>query len=451
MADETLHDELSLSSLNEIFPWIRALTDDESVTEIMVVCARSVDAIRGDAVRVFFERRGELHGMSAKGAKKRDVTRLAMALARPLGSDPETTPLCDARLVDGSRVALCLPPATDTPAITIRRFSKVALTARQLVEYGSLPQKVIDIMGESLASGGNLLVAGGTGSGKTTLLNALIQMFPKTHRIVVIEDTIELRVDQPNTVRLEARQLSEFSLSIRDMVRHALRHRPDHIVVGEIRGPEARDVLQALNTGHGGSLTTIHANTACDALTRMVSCAMESGETLPWDVMARQVSSAFDLVAHQARRPDGSRGVKELYRVIGYDAATGEWRGESVWRYEPDAKPEVTVLPPRAVRRTADGAVRALPAGPGPSVPVPVAAGRPETLGPPPAAGLPSSSILALWPRRHVVVVPPADPDPEVLDAVAPVLVTYPSGDPVAPSPSSAVDPVPEAAAASES
>ena len=427
-------DQLSLDSLSRIFPWIKKLIEDESVTEIMIVSARPADAVTGAAVRVFFERAGEVHGMAASGCRRRDVERFCMAIARPLGSDPHKEPLCDARLLDGSRVALCLPPATETPSVTIRRFSKVALTSAQLVEYGTLPQNVLDTMCQSLAQGGNVLVAGGTGSGKTTLLNALIQMFPGNRRIVVIEDTIELRVDQPNTLRLEARQLTDFNLTIRDMVKHALRHRPDHIVVGEIRGPEARDVLQALNTGHGGSLTTIHANTARDALTRMASCAMESGEQLPWEVISRQVASAFDLIAHQSRRPDGSRGVKELFRVTGYDHVSGQWQGDTIYEYRADAPPEgaAPVLPPRAVRRTAPGHVQASPAGPGRPVAVPVDGSNPGTVLPSRAPGHPSPSIVALWPRRHVILHPPQAAEPVAGEEPPAVVVAYPDGDPLA-------------------
>ena len=296
---------------------------------------------------MFYEKAGDLHQLPVPEADERDVERLAMALTRPLGTDPSgETPLCDARLVDGSRVALCVRPATDAPAVTIRRFSKVALTPGELVASGSLPQRVLDLMGQALAGGGNLMVAGGTGSGKTTLLNALIQMFPANHRLVVIEDTIELRVDQLNTVRLEARKLSKFDLTIRDMVKHALRQRPDHIVVGEIRGAEAQDVLQALNTGHGGSLTTIHANTAEDALTRLASCAMQAEDRLPWDVLCQQVASAFSLVAHQARRADRSRGIQQLIRVKG----TMPRRLPGVPRFSGTIRPRLQLLSPASFR-----------------------------------------------------------------------------------------------------
>ena len=421
--------QLSLRSLHNIFPWITELVDDESVTEIMVVCSR-LTGPDDPAVLLFYEQAGALH-QRPLDARRRDVERLVMAVSRPLGLDPSETPLCDARLVDGSRVALCVPPATGAPGLTIRRFARVALTPAQLVSSGSLPQDVLDLMGESLARGGNVLVAGGTGSGKTTLLNALIQMFPSDHRLVVIEDTLELRVDQLNTVRLEARKLADCKLTIRDMVKHALRQRPDHIVIGEIRGAEAQDVLQALNTGHGGSLTTIHANTAQDALNRMASCAMQAEDRLPWDVVCQQVASAFSLVAHQARRPDGTRGVRQLMSVNGYDAQTAKWQTEAVWSDDQLLKKEAArprALPPVAVR-TVGGTVMASPAGLKPAPAVPVDARDPATLARPPARGYPSSSVMALWPRRHVIVEPRSAAPPP---SAPPVVVAYPHGLPSA-------------------
>ncbi len=418
-------EQLSLRSLRVIFPWIAELVDDDSVTEIMVLCARPGAA--GDQVLLFYEQAGELHQRPVD-ARPRDVERLVMGVTRPLGLDPLAMPLCDARLVDGSRVALCVAPATDAPAVTIRRFAKVVLTPAKLVSSGSLPQRVLDLLGEALAGGGNVLVSGGTGSGKTTLLNALIQMFPGNRRIVVIEDTLELRVAQLNTLRLEARRLGAFDLSVRDMVKHALRQRPDHIVVGEIRGAEAQDVLQALNTGHGGSLTTVHANTARDALTRMASCAMQAEDRLPWDVLCQQVASAFSLVVHQARLADGSRGVSELISVDGYDARTAEWRVEPVWRR--GARRAAAALPPVAVR-TVGGKAMAAPAGRGPRAPVPVDASDPATLARPPARGRPSSSVMALWRRRHVVV---DERSAAAVPGAGPVVLGYPDGAPVAPA-----------------
>ena len=176
----------------------------------------------------------------------------------------------------------------------------------------------------------NILVSGGTGSGKTTLLNALIELLPDDECIVAIEDTLELRIDSPNCVRFEARGLSQGAVSIRDLVRHALRHRPDHIVVGEVRG-EAADLLQALNTGHEGSLTTVHANNAESALSRLASCAMQGGGDLPWDVTCRGVVDGFAMVIHMTRR-DGRRFVEEAAVVRGYDAGTNQWHIERLAR-----------------------------------------------------------------------------------------------------------------------
>ena len=170
----------------------------------------------------------------------------------------------------------------------------------------------------------NILVSGGTASGKTTLLNALITLIPDNERIVTIEDTLELPIDSPNCVRFEARGLQQGALTIRDLVRHALRHRPDHIVVGEVRGTEAADLLQALNTGHGGSLTTVHANNADSTLSRLASCAMQGGGELPWDVTCRGVVDGIAIVIHMTRR-EGRRFVEEAAVVHGYDAGTTTW------------------------------------------------------------------------------------------------------------------------------
>ena len=188
---------------------------------------------------------------------------------------------------------------------------------------GSLPEVILDKAREILLSRSNILVSGGTGSGKTTLLNALIELLPQDDRIVSIEDTLELKITRPNSLRFEAGQLDGKNgarkLTIRDLVRHALRHRPDHIVVGEVRGGEAADLLQALNTGHGGSLTTIHANNAEAALSRLANCAMQEGGALPWEVTCRNVVDGISMVIHLTRR-DGRRFVEEAIEVGGYDS-----------------------------------------------------------------------------------------------------------------------------------
>ena len=307
--------------LTPFLPGLEGLLGDPEVSEIM---------INGPG-NVWVERAGRLEPHAAPALTAAWLHRAAIHIARPLGLDPAARPILDARLEDGSRVAICTPPAAPEVAITIRRFGGRAFSAEDLVRLGSLPEEVLRSARSTLRSRLNVLVSGGTGSGKTTLLNALIELLPEDERIVAIEDTLELRIDRANCVRFEAGAIgAETPVEIRDLVRHALRHRPDHIVVGEVRGGEAADLLQALNTGHGGSLTTIHANNARSALSRLASCAMQAGDALPWEVTCRGVVDGIALVLHITRR-DGRRFVEEAVRVRGYDAATGRWTTEPIW------------------------------------------------------------------------------------------------------------------------
>ena len=388
--------ELSLQEIESIFPAITPLLRDDGVTEIMVVS-------NTDGVQTFYEKAGALHQQSMVGVTLRDLESFCFAVARPLGLDPDTMPLMDARLSDGSRVALCVSPATPFPALTIRRFGKRQFTGADLVKMGALPQLVLDRLSLALSGSGNVLVAGGTGSGKTTLLNALIRLFPDDDRILVVEDTLELHVTQPNTVRLEARDLGAFDLSARDMVKHALRHRPDHIVIGEIRGEEAQDVLQALNTGHGGSLTTIHANTAHDALTRLACCAKQASDDYPWEIICQLVSMAFSLVVHQCRLPGGGRGVSELVEVGTYDRTKAEFRTTSVWKRQTaaadGAASSTQDRPPKAVATMRGGTQVASPVG---APPRPVDIADRATVAPPARVGDASAMIISAWPRRRV-------------------------------------------------
>ena len=268
------------------------MLEDPEVSELM---------INGPG-NVWVERGGELEALEAPALTAPALYRAAIHIARPLGLDPAARPILDARLEDGSRVAICTPPASPHVAMTIRRFGGRAFSAEDLVRQGALPRACFAPRA-TLSLPAERLVSGGTGSGKTTLLNALIELLPEEERIVAIEDTLELRIDRTNCLRFEAGAAgSETPVSIRDLVRHALRHRPDHIVVGEVRGGEAADLLQALNTGHGGSLTTVHANNARSALSRLASCAMQAGGALPWEVTCRGVVDGIHLVVHMARR-----------------------------------------------------------------------------------------------------------------------------------------------------
>ena len=218
-----------LDLLRPFLPGLEAALEDPDVSEIM---------INGPG-NVWLEGHGRLRPIDAPRLNAAALERAAIHIARPLGLDPATTPILDARLDDGSRVAICVPPASPSVAITVRRFGTRSFSAAQLVEQGALPVNVRHEAARVLHTRRNILVSGGTGSGKTTLLNALIELLPDDERIVAIEDTLELRIDLPNCVRFEARGLPQGAVTIRDLVRHALRHRPDHIVVGEVRGGEA--------------------------------------------------------------------------------------------------------------------------------------------------------------------------------------------------------------------
>ena len=232
-----------IEHLKPLFPGLEGVLEDPEVSELMI----------NDPHNVWVEKAGRLYPHEAPSLDVAALQRAAIHIARPLGLDPAARPIIDARLADGSRVAICVPPAGPQVAMTVRRFGGRAFSAQDLVEIGSLPERVLQSAQEVLVSRRNILVSGGTGSGKTTLLNALIELLPENERIVAIEDTLELRIARANCLRFEAGHLEGSPITIRELVRHALRHRPDHIVVGEVRGGEAADLLQALNTGHGGS------------------------------------------------------------------------------------------------------------------------------------------------------------------------------------------------------
>ena len=234
--------------------------------------------------------------------------------------------MVDARLADGSRVNVVIPPlAIDGPALSIRRFGAARPGARELVERGSLSATQCELLEQAVGDRRSILVSGGTGAGKTTLLNALSGFIDPAERIVTIEDAAELCLQQRHVVRLESRPASvegKGEVTVRDLLRNALRMRPDRIVIGEVRGPEALDLLTALNTGHEGALSTLHANTAADALGRLETLALMAGVGLPHEAIAEQVQRGVDLVVHVERRPDGSRRVSEVAEVVRVAGAT---------------------------------------------------------------------------------------------------------------------------------
>jgi pilus assembly protein CpaF len=238
----------------------------------------------------------------------------------------ESSPMVDARLADGSRVNAIIPPlALDGPILSIRRFGAERLTINDLIQFNSIPAQIAEVAAACVKSRLNILVSGGTGAGKTTLLNCLSNYIPEEERIVTIEDSAELRLQQEHVVRLETRPPNiegSGTVTQRDLVRNALRMRPDRIVVGEVRGGEALDMMQAMNTGHDGSISTIHANSARDALSRLETMMLMAGITLPERALREQVASALDVIVQLSRLSDGSRKLIEFTEVTGMEGGT---------------------------------------------------------------------------------------------------------------------------------
>jgi pilus assembly protein CpaF len=303
-------------SFDLILPFLRPIADlilDPTVSEIMV----------NGSQRVFVERDGVVSPVDSVTIEERSLKVAVKNIARLLGDDvSEEVPILDARLPDGSRVAAVLPPCSlGGTTLTIRKFQSRFWTCEELVRVGMLTDNVVELVRDALANRDNILISGGTGTGKTTLLNALATLLPASDRVVVIEETAELQLTHPNLVRLEARRVQPDApaVTIRDLLRATLRHRPDRIIVGEVRGGEAFDLLQTLNTGHSGSLSTIHANSAELALARFASCVLQSGIDLPYAAIRRLISESIDLVIHLERRR-GTRSVSELISVMGYQS-----------------------------------------------------------------------------------------------------------------------------------
>ncbi len=293
---------------------LQILLEDETVTEIMVNGAKNI----------YVERAGKLHRVPITFESNEHVNRIIERIVAPLGRRiDESNPYVDARLPDGSRVNAVIPPISLVgPVLTIRKFSKKPITVEQLVGFGSVTQEGMDFLRACVMSRLNIIVSGGTGSGKTTLLNILSGFIPTDERILTIENAAELQLRQEHVVTLESRPTNiegKGEISIRDLVMNALRMRPDRIVVGECRGDEALDMLQAMNTGHDGSLTTAHSNSPRDTLSRLETMTMMAGMELPVRAIREQISSAIDLVVHQERMRDGTRKIVNITEVSGME------------------------------------------------------------------------------------------------------------------------------------
>jgi pilus assembly protein CpaF len=296
---------------------LEPLLKDDSIAEIMV----------NGPHQVWIERKGQLVESGIMFQNDEHVMRIAQRIVAPLGRRIDRKwPMVDARLPDGSRVNIIAPPcALQGTTITIRKFFKAPLTVQNLIQFGTLTQQMADFLRACVHGRLNTVVAGGTGSGKTTLLNVLSSFIPETERIVTIEDSAELRLNQRHVVSLEGRPADVDgggAVTIRHLVTNALRMRPERIVVGEVRSGEALDMLQAMNTGHDGSLTTLHANTPRDALSRLETMVLMSGMDLPVRVIREQVASAIDLIVQQARLRDGSRKITYITEVQGMEGDT---------------------------------------------------------------------------------------------------------------------------------
>jgi pilus assembly protein CpaF len=288
-----------------------AFLADPAVDEVMV----------NGPGEVWVERAGRIERARASFDSAEELMHAIERILAPLGRRvDEASPLCDARLPDGSRVNVVIPPLSlEGPCLTIRRFRRQGFSLEELVQSRTLPGELAALLADCVQARASVLVSGGTGSGKTTTLNALSGAIPPGERIVTIEDAAELRLRQEHVVRLEARPPNlegRGEVTIRQLVRNALRMRPDRIVVGEVRGPEALDMLMALNTGHEGSLTTVHANSPEDALRRVETLALMAGVGLPHAAVREQVAGALDVVVHQARHKDGARRIERVAEVV---------------------------------------------------------------------------------------------------------------------------------------
>lgn len=308
---------------------LEPLLEDDSISDIVV----------NGPNQVYIERKGLMVLTPVKFRDESHLLQIAQRIAHRVGRRVDTSsPLCDARLPDGSRVNIVVPPiAIDGTSISIRKFSKNSISLDALVKFKSCSQRMVDVLKIASLCGLNIVVSGGTGSGKTTLLNALSLLIGSDERIVTCEDAAELKLQQPHVVRLESRPPNiegKGEITIRDLVKNALRMRPDRIVIGEVRGSECIDMLQAMNTGHDGSMSTIHANKSKEAFVRLENMVAMSGFKLPTEVVRAQIAGAVHLIVQTERLHDGSRKITEITEVKGM-SPSGEIEYHHLFKFVP--------------------------------------------------------------------------------------------------------------------
>lgn len=310
-----------VSLVQQVFSSIRgfglldAIMSDDTITEVMI----------NGPENVFIEQNGRLKKLDKQFENQRRLEDIIQRIVGQAGREVnQANPICDTRLPDGSRVNVVLPPiALCGPTVTIRKFSKTPMTIGKLIQYGSLTQEIADKLELLVKAKYNIFISGGTGSGKTTFLNALSNYIPKDERVITIEDSAELQiVGVQNLVSLETRNANASGagqITIRDLIKSSLRMRPERIVVGEVRGGEALDMLQAMNTGHDGSLSTGHANSTQDMLSRLETMVLQGSAGLPLEAIRQQIASAVDIIIHLSRLRDKSRKTMEITEVVGYE------------------------------------------------------------------------------------------------------------------------------------
>lgn len=313
--------EQRLSLIQQVYSSIRgfglldSIISDDTITEVMI----------NGPENVFIEQNGRLFKLDKQFESQRRLEDIIQRIVGLAGREVnQANPICDTRLPDGSRVNVVLPPiALCGPTVTIRKFSKTPMTIERLIQFGSLTQEIADKLELLVKAKYNIFIAGGTGSGKTTFLNALSNYIPKDERVITIEDSAELQITGiDNLVSLETRNANASGagqITIRDLIKSSLRMRPERIVVGEVRGGEALDMLQAMNTGHDGSLSTGHANSTEDMLSRLETMVLQGAAGLPLDAIRQQIASAVDIIIHLSRLRDKSRKTMEITEVLGYE------------------------------------------------------------------------------------------------------------------------------------